>query len=140
MKKIMIAALLAFPVITFAAQNEHGSVLETQAGILDVSQDVAGTEFVSGYVSENLNYNDQASLTGREDISELLVPSMANELNRKQASESFKIGEVSVHGAATPDDLDDALMAKAEAQGASGYRITSVSNMSPYSGTATLYR
>ncbi|MBU9843890.1 YdgH/BhsA/McbA-like domain containing protein [Rahnella ecdela] len=140
MKKLMIAALLTFPVITFAAQTEQGPVWETQAGVLNVSQDAAGTEFVSGSVAENLNYNDQASLTGLEDISEVMIPSIANELNRQQAYDSVKVGEVSAHGAATPDDLDNALMVKAEKQGASGYRVTSVSNMSPYSGTATLYR
>ncbi|MFG6656670.1 DUF1471 domain-containing protein [Scandinavium sp. M-37] len=47
---------------------------------------------------------------------------------------------MSASGASTPDDLNTLLMAKAEQKGASGYRITSVSNMSPYSGTATLYR
>ncbi|HAV1831829.1 TPA: DUF1471 domain-containing protein [Enterobacter hormaechei subsp. steigerwaltii] len=47
---------------------------------------------------------------------------------------------MSASSAVTPDELGDALMAKAEAQGAAGYRITSVSSDSPYSGTATLYR
>ncbi|QMR42829.1 YdgH/BhsA/McbA-like domain containing protein [Klebsiella aerogenes] len=65
---------------------------------------------------------------------------MALDLNPKQASQSFRVGEISADNAAAPDDLDDALMAEAEQQGASGYRITSVSTMAPYAGTATLYR
>ncbi|MGR7527304.1 YdgH/BhsA/McbA-like domain containing protein [Klebsiella aerogenes] len=64
---------------------------------------------------------------------------MALDLNPKQASQSFRVGEISADNAAAPDDLDDALMAEAEQQGASGYRISSVSTMAPYVGTATLF-
>lgn len=140
MKTFIIAATLAFPVFAFAAQPQQDNILETQAGVLSISKDAAGTEFVSGTLADNLNYGGQASLTEQEDVSAILVPSMAQELNRQQAAASVRIGAISASGAATPDDLDDALMAKAEQQGASGYRITSVSNMAPYSGTATLYR
>lgn len=140
MKNIIIAAVLSFPVFAFAAVPQQASVQETQAGLLNISQDAAGTTFVSGTVADSLNFNGQASLTAIADINDVLVPGIAQELNRKQAAASFRVGEVSASGAATPDDLDDALMAKAEQQGASGYRITSVSNMAPYSGTATLYR
>ncbi|HAV1831777.1 TPA: DUF1471 domain-containing protein [Enterobacter hormaechei subsp. steigerwaltii] len=140
MKNIIIAVALSFPVFAFAAVPQQASVQETQAGLLNISQDAAGTTFVSGTVADSLNFNGQASLTAIADINDVLVPGIAQELNRKQAAASFRFGEVSASGAATPDDLDDALMAKAEQQGASGYRITSVSNMAPYSGTATLYR
>ncbi|MCT4709183.1 DUF1471 domain-containing protein [Enterobacteriaceae bacterium H11S18] len=139
MKKLMIAAFLTFPVIAFAAQPHQAPVLETQAGALNISQDSAGTEFVTGSLVDNLDYNGQADLTESEDIAAVLVPSMANELTRKQASEAVKVGVVSADGS-TPDDVTDALMVKAEQQGASGYRITSVSTDYPFSGTAALYR
>ena len=139
MKKLMIAAFLTFPVIAFAAQPQQGSVLETQAGVFNISEDSAGTAFVTGSLADNLDYNGQASLTESEDIAAVLVPSMANELTRKQAAEAVKIGVISADGS-TPDDVTDALMVKAEQQGASGYLITSVSTDYPFSGTAALYR
>ncbi|MFI3014259.1 DUF1471 domain-containing protein [Klebsiella aerogenes] len=140
MKTFLIAAALAFPVSVFAAQPQQDSILETQSGLLNISQDAAGTELISGTLVDRLNYGGQASLTEQEDVSAILVPSMARELSRNQAAVSVRIGAISASGASTPDDLGDALMAKAEQQGASGYRITSISNMAPYSGTATLYR
>ncbi|MCT4712580.1 DUF1471 domain-containing protein [Enterobacteriaceae bacterium H11S18] len=139
MKKLMIAAFLTFPVIAFAAQPEQGYVLETQGSALHFSQDTAGTVFVTGTLVNNLDYNGQASLTESKDIAAVLVPSMANELTRKQAANAEKIGVITADGS-TPDDVSDALMVKAEQQGASGYRITSVTSNSPFYGTATLYR
>ncbi|MFK3663248.1 DUF1471 domain-containing protein [Scandinavium sp. NPDC088450] len=140
MKKLIIAAAFTFPVFAFAAQPQQETITRTQADALQFSHDAAGTTFVAGTLADNLNFGGQASLTEQEDVAVVLVPAMAQELNRKQAAESSRIGAISASGAATPDDLDDLLMAKAEQQGASGYRITSVSSMSPYSGTATLYR
>lgn len=140
MKTFIIAATLALPVFAFAAQPQQDNILETQAGVLSINKDIAGTEFVSGTLADNLNCGGQVSLTEQEDVCAILVPSMAQELNRKQAAASVRIGAISTSGATTPDELGDALMAKAEQQGASGYRITSISNMAPYSGTATLYR
>lgn len=140
MKTFIITAALAFPVFTFAAQPQQDNILATQAGVFGISKDAASTKFVSSTLADNLNYGGKASLTEREDVSAILVPAMAQELNRKQAAASVRIGAISASGAATPDDLDDAPMAKTEQQGASGYRIISVSSMAPYSGTATLYR
>ncbi|MGR7122221.1 DUF1471 domain-containing protein [Klebsiella aerogenes] len=47
---------------------------------------------------------------------------------------------MSADNLAAPDDLNDELIAEAEQQGSSGYCITSVSTMAPYTGTATQYR
>jgi len=66
----------------------------------------------------------------------LLVDSLGFSNTQKRV----RVGAISASGASTPDDLNTLLMAKVEQKGACGYRIASVSNMSPYSGTATLYR
>ncbi|MBU9843684.1 DUF1471 domain-containing protein [Rahnella ecdela] len=140
MKKLIMAAVLVFPAFAFAAQPQHEEIQDSQSGVVHISRDAAGTTFVSGNLNETRDFNGQASLSESENVTAVLIPSMAQELNRKQAAESVRFGAISASGAATPDDLGKALMAKAEHQGASGYRITSVSNMTPYSGTATLYR
>lgn len=140
MKTFIITAALTFPVFAFAAQPDQENILDTQTGQLNIRQDVAGTRFVSDTLTNDINFNGQADVSESEDIAAVLVPDMAKELSRKQAAESIRIGQVSASGAATPDELYKALMVKAQQQGASGYRITSVGNMSPYWGTATLYR
>lgn len=50
------------------------------------------------------------------------------------------VGVVSAHGATTLDGLEARLAAKAEAAGASGYRITSAVGNNKMEGTAVIYK
>ncbi|SUW63722.1 Multiple stress resistance protein BhsA precursor [Buttiauxella agrestis] len=64
----------------------------------------------------------------------------AEEVNTTQAKELMKIGAVSSGSAYTMNDVDDQIRMKADAAGASSYRITSVGGNNLLHGTATLYR
>lgn len=64
----------------------------------------------------------------------------AQPVTQAEAQGMHKIGNVSVSGASTLDDMEAQVAEKATAAGAGGYSITSAINNNKMSGTAVLYR
>ena len=64
----------------------------------------------------------------------------AQPVTQSEAMGMHKVGNVSVYGATTLDDMEAQVAQKAAAAGASGYSITSATNNNKMSGTAVLYK
>lgn len=62
----------------------------------------------------------------------------ANQVNESQSKE--KIGVVSASGAYSLDDLSDKLQQRAEAEGASSYKIISAGGNNQFFGVAEIYK
>lgn len=66
--------------------------------------------------------------------------SAADEINRQDAADLIPSGHISVGNLSTPDEVTDALKARAEQAGASYFRITSLDGKNKFYGTAVIYR
>lgn len=64
----------------------------------------------------------------------------AQEVNSTSAPQGEKIGVVSASGAYTLSELESELAAKADAAGASSFKITSASGYNLMHGTAEIYK
>ncbi|MBN5232412.1 DUF1471 domain-containing protein [Serratia marcescens] len=63
----------------------------------------------------------------------------ADEINRQDAADLIPSGHISVGNLSTPDEVTDALKARAEQAGTSDFRITSLYGKNKFYGTAVIY-
>ncbi|MFZ5316489.1 DUF1471 domain-containing protein [Enterobacter asburiae] len=66
--------------------------------------------------------------------------SAADEIDRQDAAGMMVSGHISVGNLSTPDEVTDALKARAEQAGASYFRITSLDGKNKFYRTAIIYR